>query len=129
MSKQPALDPAEALFRDLRGAIFRGDGRAAPGALERALNLEALQYEFLGTVTEKRVTSRLDRALRGRGAFRRFRDELADGPGELALFFRFTDDRRRGRAHRWLAESGLRPSVPAAAAPDGPDFDRRPDHC
>jgi hypothetical protein len=233
MSKQPALDPAEALFRDLRGAIYRGDGRAALGAIERALDLDALQYvgdglvmalaqgvpdvtaraaecatalrrrdldgdedlavefeaalglvqpralrdipvdldelslalegdslltggrlnlrtgevqqigplykrdyddefgepdeeedgwlgdlddgqeerrwldfdslgsragfrdmeEFLGTVTEERLTARLDRALGGRGAFRRFKDELADAPGELARFFRFTDDR------------------------------------
>lgn len=44
MSKQPALYPAEAPFRDLRGAICRGDGRAALGAIERALDLDALQY-------------------------------------------------------------------------------------
>jgi hypothetical protein len=44
MSKQPALDPAEELFRDLRGAIYRDDGRAALGAIERALDLDALQF-------------------------------------------------------------------------------------
>jgi hypothetical protein len=269
MSKQLALDPVEALFRDLRGAIYRGDARAALGAVERALNLEALQYvgdgllmalaqglpdvtphaeecttalrsrdldgdedlkleleaalgcvqpralrdlpvdldelslalegdplltggrldfrtgevhqigplyerdyddefrepddeedgwlgefddgqeemrwrdfdslgsragfrdmeEFLDTVAEERLAARLGRALRDRGAFGRFKDELAEAPGELARFFRFTDDRRRGRARQWLAESGLRPSVPAASAPDGPDLHRRLDRC
>jgi hypothetical protein len=83
--------------------------------------------EFLETVADERLAARLDRALGGWGAFRRFKDELADAPLELARFFRFTDDRRRGRARGWLVESGLRPTVPAApAAPDAPDLDRRP---
>ncbi len=79
--------------------------------------------EFLETVTDERLATRLDRALGGRGAFRRFKDELADAPDELARFHRFTDDRRRGRARQWLAESGLRPAVPAeAASPGRPDL-------
>jgi len=69
---------------------------------------------FLDTIADERLATRLDRALGGRGAFRRFKDELADVPGELARFHRYTDDRRRGRARQWLAESGLRPSVPTA---------------
>lgn len=79
--------------------------------------------EFLETVPNARLATRLDRALGGRGAFRRIKDELADVPDELARFHRFTDDRRRGRARRWLAESGLRPTVPVEpASPDGPDL-------
>ncbi len=72
--------------------------------------------EFIETVADERLATRLDRALGGRGAFRRFKDELADVPDELARFHRFTDDRRRGRARQWLAESGLRPTVPAEPA-------------
>lgn len=75
--------------------------------------------EFLETVADERLATRLDRALGGRGAFRRFRDELTDAPDELARFHRFTDDRRRGRARQWLAESGLRPAVPAEPASPG----------
>lgn len=67
---------------------------------------------FLETVVDERLATRLDRALGGRGAFRRFKDELADAPDELDRFYRFTGDRSRGRARQWLAESGLRPSVP-----------------
>jgi hypothetical protein len=75
--------------------------------------------EFLETVTDERLADRLDRAPGGRGAFRRFKDELADVPGELARFHRYTDDRRRGRARQWLAESGLRPTVPAEPTTPG----------
>jgi hypothetical protein len=79
--------------------------------------------EFLETVADERLAARLDRALGGRGAFRRFKDELADVPDELARFHRWTDDRRRGRARQWLAESGLRPTVPAEpASPVRPDL-------
>jgi hypothetical protein len=79
--------------------------------------------EFLETVTDERHATRLDRALGGRGAFRRFKDELADQPAELARFHRSTDDRRRGRARQWLAESGLRPTLPAEPASAGhPDL-------
>jgi hypothetical protein len=79
--------------------------------------------EFRGTVAEERLAARLDRALGGRGAFRRFKDELASAPDELARFYRFTDDRRRGRARRWLAESGLRPTVSAEpTSPGRPDL-------
>ena len=81
--------------------------------------------EFLETVADARLATRLDRALGGRGAFRRFKDEMADVPDELARFHRFTDDRRRGRARQWLAESGLRPVVPAEpTSPGRPDSDR-----
>jgi hypothetical protein len=79
--------------------------------------------EFLETVADERLATRLDRALGGRGAFRRFKDELAGVPDELARFHRFTDDRRRGRARQWLAGSGLRPTVPAEpASPGRPDL-------
>ena len=78
--------------------------------------------EFLETVADERLATRLDRALGGRGAFRRFKDELADVPDELARFYRYTDDRRRGRARQWLAESGLRPAVPTEPpSPGRPD--------
>jgi len=75
--------------------------------------------EFLETVSDDGLARRLDRALGGRGPFRRFKDELVDVPDELARFHRFTDDRRRGRARQWLAESGLRPTAPAESPPPG----------
>jgi hypothetical protein len=51
----------------------------------------------------------LQRAIHGRGAFRRFRDMLEDHPDELSRFHRFADEHQRGRARRSLADHGLRP--------------------
>jgi hypothetical protein len=83
--------------------------------------------EFLGTIADEHLAARLDRALGGRGAFRRFKDELADVPGELDRFHRLTDDRRRGRARQWLAGAGLRPTLPAElASPAHPDLHALP---
>jgi hypothetical protein len=111
MSNRPIPDPVEATFRDLRGALYTGDGLAAMAAIKRRPDLDTLQYfgDGLRLALAQGVT---DAALRA-----------ADVPDELARFHRFTDDRRRGRARQWLAESGLRPAVPAQpASPGRPDL-------
>jgi hypothetical protein len=67
--------------------------------------------DFTGLVRDNRLRGKLDRALEGKGAFRRFRDELHDASGEvLHRWHVFSDERTRGRARAWLAERGLRPS-------------------
>jgi hypothetical protein len=150
MSNRPIPDPAEATFRDLRGALYSGDGHAAMSAIERRPDLDTLHYvgDGLRLALAQCVTGaarwagehiaglrsrdldgdedlaiELERAVGGRGAFFRFKDELADVPVELARLHRSTDDRHRGRARQWLAESGLRPTVPAEPASPG-----HPDH-
>jgi hypothetical protein len=65
--------------------------------------------EFTATVADPALAERLQRAIHGRGAFRRFRDVLEDHPDELSRFHRFADEHQRGRARRWLADHGLRP--------------------
>jgi len=67
---------------------------------------------FLGTIADAELVERLERALRGKGAFRRFTDRLADVPGELERFQRYADDRQRGRARAWMAVHGYRPTRP-----------------
>jgi len=64
--------------------------------------------EFAETIDDLALADRLQRAIHGRRAFRRFRDELAEHPDELTRFHLFADERQRGRARRWLAEHGLR---------------------
>jgi uncharacterized protein UPF0158 len=64
--------------------------------------------EFSDTVTDPALAERLQRAIHGRGAFRRFRAELDEHPDELTRFRLFADERRLGRACAWLAEHGLR---------------------
>ena len=44
MSNRPIPDPLEAAFRDLRGAVYTEDGRAAMAAIERRSGLDTLQY-------------------------------------------------------------------------------------
>jgi hypothetical protein len=61
------------------------------------------------------LRDRLERALRGRGAFRGFRDELARAE-VLRDFHAFSDDRQRGRARAFLATQGVR-AVPRPARP------------
>jgi hypothetical protein len=59
--------------------------------------------EFIETVDDRELADRLQRAVHGRSAFRRFRDQLAQHPDELTRFHLFADERQRGRARRWLA--------------------------
>ena len=47
-------------------------------------------------------------AIRGRGAFPRFKDALARWPGELERGHGLSEERQRGRARSWLAASGYR---------------------
>ena len=68
--------------------------------------------EFIGTVGDPARADRLDIAIQGRGAFRRFKDTLARWPAELDRWHAFSDERQRGRARAWLADAGYRPLTP-----------------
>jgi len=51
---------------------------------------------------------RLARAIQGRGAFRRFKDELyEEHPDLLPAWYAFRDARARRRAVQWLADNSL----------------------
>ena len=64
--------------------------------------------DFTANCGNERLRSQLDRALEGRGAFRRFKGVLHDWPDHREDWFVFSDDRRRGRARAWLADAGYR---------------------
>ena len=69
---------------------------------------------FIETVEDERLQDRLDRSIRGRGAFRRFKDALEEHPIERERWFAFKDARLRGRALEWLAEEGIEPEATSA---------------
>jgi hypothetical protein len=69
--------------------------------------------DFVGTVTDTRLAERLEVAIQGRGAFRRFKDTLFDDELWWGAWSTFSSERRLGRARWWLAEEGLRPSTGA----------------
>jgi Uncharacterised protein family (UPF0158) len=69
--------------------------------------------DFAARVREPRTRDLLERAIAGRGAFRRFKDALLDYPDLRTAWFAFHDARGERRAIEWLADRGL--VDPAAA--------------
>lgn len=63
---------------------------------------------FIASVEDAGRAERLAIAIKGRGAFRRFKDELAGWPGELERWHALSEERQRGRARSWLAAAGYR---------------------
>jgi hypothetical protein len=68
--------------------------------------------EFAETVADRRLREKLDVALDGRGAFRRFKDVLADYPAERERWFAFHDTRLRQAMEEWLADHDIEPTTP-----------------
>jgi len=64
---------------------------------------------FAARIGDAGLGGRLERALTGRGVFRRFRDVLAESPRHLQEWYAFRDERQRGRARNWLASEGYSP--------------------
>ena len=63
---------------------------------------------FIASVEDPGRAERLATAIEGRGAFRRFKDELARWPGELERWYALSEERQRGRARSWLTAAGYR---------------------
>jgi hypothetical protein len=64
--------------------------------------------DFADGISDERAGRRLARAIQGKGAFRRFKDELhQEHPGLLAAWYEFRDARARRRAVQWLADNSL----------------------
>jgi predicted nucleotidyltransferase len=63
--------------------------------------------DFTERVRDPRARDLLERAIAGRGAFRRFKDTLFEFPELRDAWFRFHDVRAERRALRWLADEGL----------------------
>ena len=71
--------------------------------------------DFAESITDERAGRRVVRAIQGRGAFRRFRDELHDEyPYQLPAWYAFGDVRARRRAVQWLASNSLIGDAPAS---------------
>jgi len=97
--------------------IHPGDGRILPGDPEEDGWIEIGSVgshegyrdmaEFVAGVHHRRAAELLDRAISGRGAFRRFKDTLFEFPELREQWFRYRDARARRRALRWLADEGL----------------------
>ncbi len=65
--------------------------------------------DFIFTLRDERLQERLWGAIRGRGAFRRFKDVLAYHPRERERWFEFQEERLRERVLDWLESEGIQP--------------------
>jgi hypothetical protein len=64
--------------------------------------------DFVDLLSDDRAARRLARAINGRGAFRRFKDELNDEyPHLLPAWYSFRDTRAARRAVGWLLDESL----------------------
>jgi Uncharacterised protein family (UPF0158) len=129
------LDPAtgrlEPHFRDDLGEVALDEGQAA-----RLISVEPLppavgygdMKDFVAFVREPSTRATLERALAGRGAFRRFKDSLLEHPELRRAWFEFHDARGERRAIEWLLDRGLVEPASADAAiarrpePEMPDL-------
>lgn len=84
--------------------------------------------DFIELVRSPQARDLLERAIAGRGAFRRFKDTLFDFPELRETWFRFHDARFERRAIRWLLDEGLVDEAAAEEAlaerpdPDSPEL-------
>jgi hypothetical protein len=79
--------------------------------------------DFIARVRDPRPRELLERAIEGRGAFRRFKDTLFEFPELREAWFRFHDARMERRALEWLADEGLVDGAAAERAmPDDPEL-------
>jgi hypothetical protein len=65
--------------------------------------------EFAESVDDARLRTRLETALDGRGAFRRFKNVLADHPAERKRWFAFRNARVTAAVREWLVGHGVDP--------------------
>jgi hypothetical protein len=119
------MDP-EALVAAAEGAATFGLDAEPEELLEAArvdagfgvqfLEIEPLEtyesYEimesFVESVTDTRRRDLLERAIHGKGAFRRFRDTVAEDPEEQQSWYDFKQESLRSRARQWLQANALR---------------------
>ena len=64
---------------------------------------------FIEILDDQHDRERLEVAIRGRGAFRRFRDVLDRYPETEAHWFQFRDAREHNRLMDWLASEDIEP--------------------
>ena len=75
---------------------------------------------FIFTVEDRDLQDRLWQAIRGRGAFRRFKDTLASHRRERNRWFEFKDGLMERRVLDWLASEGIEPIIEPRPTQDSP---------
>ena len=101
---EPSVDDPDSGDLDEEERSNRGLIRIEPIPSQDAYgNME----DFISRVRDPRARDLLERAIAGRGAFRRFKDTLLDFRDLRQVWFAFHDARMKSRAIEWLADLGL----------------------
>jgi hypothetical protein len=101
------VDPTFAQpFQDEQSDAAEGPDRIPLEPLPSAVGYGDME-DFVAHVRDPRARDLLERAIAGRGAFRRFKDALLDYPELRRAWFAFHDARGERRAIEWLMERGL----------------------
>ncbi|MEZ4272818.1 MAG: UPF0158 family protein [Myxococcota bacterium] len=66
--------------------------------------------EFIKTIDDEPIRARMEAAINGKGAFRRFKDILLTLPDERRRWFEFRDIMMRTRIIEWVTEQGIEPT-------------------
>lgn len=78
-----------------------------------------IQYQwldnFIAAIEDETLRARMEAAINGKGAFRRFKDILLTLPDERRRWFEFRDSEMRTRIVNWVTENGVEPT-------NGPDW-------
>ncbi|MEW6558091.1 MAG: UPF0158 family protein [Elusimicrobiota bacterium] len=64
--------------------------------------------DFIYTVKDEGLKGELSRAINGKGAFRRFKDVLAENPEEQIMWYDFHDKIIKQKATEWLESIGIK---------------------
>jgi len=68
-----------------------------------------IMESFIATVKDKRIQNILSSAIQGRGAFRRFKDTIAEWPDLQKQWFSYKDNTARQEVIDWLESIGIEP--------------------
>lgn len=87
-------------------AILSSDPRYL-GLLGEDWNGYQIMVDFIKTVDDASVANRLSDAIRGNGAFRRFKDTIGGSGAWLQRWYDFKKQREAQMAREWLLEQGI----------------------
>jgi hypothetical protein len=87
--------------------IFKGSERYEEIPTRPSHEAYDVMAEFSSYVEDGRMRSRLESALHGKGAFRRFKDTLREYPEVEKQWFKFKAERDKEEVKNWLESIGI----------------------
>lgn len=97
------LPPGDPKLAEVRQQI---DSYAAIETIPSRIQYQWLD-EFIRSVDDEEIRGRMEAAINGKGAFRRFKDILLTLPEERRRWFEYRDHKMRERIVDWVRERGI----------------------